>query len=57
MSNHSEEYLELVAEAKTLTKELTELSNKARIWAHDLAKSFADHPSGCVYCGETSNEA
>jgi len=31
MSNHSEEYLELVAETKTLTKELTELSNKARI--------------------------
>lgn len=38
-------------EARRLIKELSILTERAKTTGHNFAKSFADHPKGCVYCG------
>lgn len=41
---------ELLEELEQELDALLRIQIKARKYAHNLAKSFVDHPKGCVYC-------
>lgn len=46
------EYQKALKEAQVAVDELKALTNKMETAAHNFAKSFANHPTGCIYCKE-----